>query len=88
MTASVINSFIDRIIVHAPQKINGQRTVQIEIFFQFIGSFAVPQIHTLPTEAEQEEEKRRAREREKNHQKYLRRKARKEKARLSEKATA
>ena len=88
LTASVINSFIDRIIVHAPQKINGQRTVQIEIFFQFIGSFAVPQIHTLPTEAEQEEEKRRAREREKNHQKYLRRKARKEKARLSEKATA
>lgn len=88
LTASVINSFIDRIIVHAPQKINGQRTVQIEIIFQFIGSFAVPQIQTLPTEAEQEEEKRRAREREKNHQKYLRRKARKGKARLSEKATA
>ena len=79
LTASVINSFIDRVIVHAPQKVNGQRSVRIEIFFRFIGSFAVPMARTQPTAEELEDEARCAKEREKNHQKYLRRKERKKK---------
>ncbi len=79
LTASVINSFIDPVIVHAPQKVNGQRSVQIEIIFRFIGSFAVPTAEAHPTAEESEEEVRRAKEREKNHQKYLRRKERQKK---------
>ena len=79
LTASVINSFIDRVIVHAPQKVNGQRCVRIEIIFRFIGSFAVPTAESQPTAEELEEEARRAKESEKNHQKYLRRKERKKK---------
>jgi len=79
LTASVINSFIDRVIVHSPQKVNGQRRVQIEVIFRFIGSFAVPTAESQPTAKELEEEARRAKEREKNHQKYLRRKERKKK---------
>ena len=77
LTASVINSFIDRVFVHAPKKVNSQRHVQIDVIFRFIGSFAVPQAQ--PTEAELQEEARRAMERERNHQKYLRRKERKKK---------
>lgn len=77
LTASVINNFIDRVIVHAPQKVNGQRYVRIEVVFRFIGSFAVPQAQ--PTAEELEAEERRAKEREKNHQKYLHRKERKKK---------
>ena len=33
LTASVINSFIDRVIVHATQKVNGQRSVRIDVIF-------------------------------------------------------
>ena len=79
LTASIINSFIDRVIVHAPQKINGQRSVRIEIIFRFIGSFTVPTAESQSTAEASEEEDRRAKEREKNHQKYLRRKERKKK---------
>lgn len=88
LTPAIINSFIDKIIVHAPRKVNGQRTVPIEIIFRFIGSFTVPQLQCLPTEEERREEERRTKERERNHQKYLRRKARKEKAQMAEKASA
>ncbi len=88
LTAPVINSFIDKVIVHAPKKINGQRCMQIEIIFQFIGNFAVPQLQSIPTEDELRMEARRAKEREQNHQKYLRRKERKQEIRIAERATA
>jgi len=52
LTASVINSFIDRVIVHAPQKMNGQRYVRIEVIFRFIGSFAVPTVEAQQTAEE------------------------------------
>ena len=78
LNASIINSFIDRVIVYVPQKVNGQRCVRIEVIFRFIGSFTVPQAQ--PTAEELEAEDRRAKERERNHQKYLRRKERKKKS--------
>ena len=40
LTAPVINSFIDKVIVHAPKKINGERCMQIEIVFHSIGCTA------------------------------------------------
>ena len=79
LTASVINSFIDRVVVHAPQKVNGQRHVQIDVIFRFIGCFSVPVAPTILTEEQLQEETRRARERERNHQKYLRKKERNKK---------
>lgn len=60
--------------MHKPEKINGQRTIHIDIQFRFIGSFTVPQIETLPTAEQCREEERKAKERERNHAKYLRRK--------------
>ena len=77
LTASLLNSFIDKVIVHAPTKVNGKRSVNMEIIFRFIGGFAVPQPQS--TEAELQLEAQRAKERERNHQKYLRRKERKRK---------
>ena len=79
LTASVINSFIDRVVVHAPQKVNGQRHVQIDIVFRFIGCFTVPVAPTILTEEQLQEEAKRSRERERNHQKYLRKKERNKK---------
>lgn len=77
LTASIINSFIDKVIVHAPEKANGQRCVQMDIYFRFIGCFSVPNMQKEPTEEELQSEARRAKERERNHRKYLRRKERK-----------
>ena len=98
LSAAVINSFIDKVIVYAPQKLNGQRSVQIEIVFRFIGNFVVPNMVPVRCGEEQEREKqeemRRVKQQEKNHQKYLRRKERMnkeplpEKELFSEKATA
>lgn len=76
LTASVINSFIERVVVHAPKKKNGQRHVQIDVIFRFIGCFTVPVTPTILTEEQLQEEARRAKERERNHLKYLQRKER------------
>ena len=74
ITPAMINAFIDRIEVSAPKKVNGERTVQIEIHFRFIGQFSISQIPTEMTAEELEEEQRRAKQREKNHASYLHRK--------------
>ncbi len=79
LTASVINSFIDRVVVHAPKKVNGQRHVQIDVIFRFIGCFSVPVAPTIMTEEQLQEEARRAKERKRNHKKYLRKKERNKK---------
>lgn len=79
LTASVINSFIDRVVVHAPKKVNGQRHVQIDVIFHFIGCFTVPVAPTIMTEEQLQEEARRAKERKRNHKKYLRKKERNKK---------
>ena len=43
LTAPMLNELVDKIIVHAPVKVNGKRHMQVDVIFRFIGSFAVPQ---------------------------------------------
>ena len=88
LTAPVINSFIDRVIIHAPKKINSQRCMQVEIIFHFIGNFTVPQFQAMPTEEELRMEAKHVQEREQNHRKYLRRKEQKKQTLIAERATA
>lgn len=49
LTTPMINEFIDKIIVHAPDKSSGERVQEIEIYLNFIGKFDVP-ISELPPE--------------------------------------
>lgn len=77
LTPEMINAFVDRIIVHKPQKINGQRSVRMDIVYRFIGGFTVPDIDLLPTAEQQQAEERKTKERERNHANYLRRKEKK-----------
>ena len=42
LTTPMIYEFVDKILVHAPQKINGERHIRVEIILRFIGSFQVP----------------------------------------------
>ena len=48
LTASVINSFIDRAIVHAPQKVNGQRSVRKSSFGSSAALLYQQQSHSQP----------------------------------------
>ena len=43
LTAPMLNELIEKIVVHAPEKQNGKRHMQVDVVFRFIGSFAVPQ---------------------------------------------
>ena len=43
LTAPMLNELVDKIIVHAPVKVNGKRHMQVDVIFRFIGSFAVLQ---------------------------------------------
>ena len=75
LTTPIINEFVDKILVHAPMKDEyGDRVMEVEIIFNFIGKFDIPDEEPTPEELEAEAELRKKRE--KNRQKYYRRKAR------------
>ena len=48
LTTPMIYEFIDKIIVHAPVKENGERSQEVEIYLKFIGKFAPPQAEAAP----------------------------------------
>jgi len=53
LTTPMINEFIEKIIVHAPDKSSGTRTQEVEIYLNFIGNIEVPQPEPTPEEIEQ-----------------------------------
>ena len=42
LTTPMINEFVDRILVHAPDKSSGERVQEVEIFLKFIGKVELP----------------------------------------------
>ena len=42
LTAPMINEFVEKIVVHAPDRSTGERIQEIEIYLKFIGKFDVP----------------------------------------------
>ena len=73
LTTLMINEFIEKIIVHAPEKVDGDRTQQVDIYLKFIGRFNLPAPELTP-----EEEKRQAslhRHRVKSRERYQKIKA-------------
>ena len=66
LTTPMINEFIDKIIVHAPEKIDGDRVQEVEIYLKFIGRFDLPAPELTEEEIKRQEflKKERARSRE------------------------
>ena len=50
LTTPMIYEFIDKILVHAPDRSTGDRTQEVDIYLKFIGKFDVP----LPEPTEEE----------------------------------
>ena len=77
LTLTMLNEFIDRIIVHErSRKYSKMTTQEVEIIFNFIGGFVPPDLEKKePTQEELEEEQRREKIRKRSHENYMRRKA-------------
>jgi len=50
LTTPMINEFIAKILVHEADRSSGERVQEVEIFFNFIGKFEVPQPKLTPEE--------------------------------------
>lgn len=75
LTTPMIYEFIDKIIVHAPVKENGERTQEVEIYLKFIGRFDPPQEEPTPEELAAQEKLRKRREQcRENQRRYRERK--------------
>ena len=56
LTTPMINEFIDKILVHAPEKIDGDRVQEVEIYLKFIGRFDLPEPELTLEEAKRQEQ--------------------------------
>ena len=61
LTTPMINEFIDKIIVHAPERIDGDRVQEVEIYLNFIGKCELPEKKLTAEEVKREEQLRRHR---------------------------
>ena len=50
LTAPMLNEFIEKIVVHAPIWNEGERTQEVEFYFNFIGKFDIPAPELTPEE--------------------------------------
>ena len=62
LTVPMINEFIDKIVVYAPDKSSGERVQEVEIYLNFIGNFEMPMPEPTPEELEEMEKARIKRE--------------------------
>ena len=49
-SASLLNEFVEKIIVHEATKVNGVREQEVEIYLNFIGKFDLPEQEEQPEE--------------------------------------
>jgi len=79
-SATLLNEFIEKVIVHEAVKIDGVRTMQVDIHLNYIGKFEVPNIEVLEAKSPTPKgtkklrrdmtEEERTRERERDKQRY------------------
>ena len=76
LTISMLNEFIDKILVHERDRKGSRQTTQeIEIYFNFVGKFVPPSFGVVELTPEEQEELRKIEERkDRLHRNYLRRK--------------
>jgi len=63
LTPAIIAEFIDKIVVHEPDKSTGERTQKVDIFLNFIGKVEVPEPELTPQQIVDAETARKKRER-------------------------
>lgn len=61
LTTVMINEFIEKIVVHVPEKVDGDRIQEVEIYLNFIGRFELPPPELTPEEIKRQKMLRRQR---------------------------
>ena len=77
LTNTMLNEFVEKILVHERARKGSQDTTQeIEIYFNFLGRYIPPSLQPVPLTPEEQEELQKKEERkDRLHQNYLKRKA-------------
>ena len=57
LTTPMLNEFVDKILVHAPQRVGRDRVQDVEIYLNFIGKFDAPVEDREPTAEELEQQR-------------------------------
>ncbi|MCD7880704.1 MAG: recombinase family protein [Clostridiales bacterium] len=87
LTTPMIYEFVDKVLVHKPEKIDGERVQEAEIYLKYIGKVDIPAPELTPEELEEEEKAKRRRKQLRDY--YHRKKARQQtQAAASEQAAA
>ena len=73
LTTPMINEFIEKVVVHAPDRSDGDRVQEVDIYLKFIGKFDLPAPEL--TEEELKEQERLRKERIRSRERYRRLKA-------------
>ncbi len=74
LTPVIINEFVDKVLVHKAEKIDGERVVEIEVYLNFIGKVNLPTVELSEEEQAELTEKKRIRERNAMYQRKRREK--------------
>ena len=82
LTTPMLNEFVDKILVHEAEKIDGERQQAIEIYLKFIGRIEIPE--PVLSEEEQQEQERLQKQRAKGREKARRYRERQKQKKLAE----
>ncbi|MBQ6904184.1 MAG: DUF4368 domain-containing protein [Lachnospiraceae bacterium] len=88
LTPAMINEFIDKVIVHKAERIDGERVMEIEVYLNFIGKVVLPAQEMTPEEIEAHKKKVARKEYLRNYQREYRKKIRAEEKVKTEKERA
>jgi hypothetical protein len=88
LTTPMLLEFVDKVLVHAPEKIDGERTQEVEIFLKFIGKFDIPTPELTPEELAEEERRRKHRAANRAYAKKCRERKKAERLALAAQSTA
>ena len=74
LTTPMILEFVDKIVVHAPDRSSGERMQEVDIYLKFIGKFDVPIPEPTPEELAEQERLRKKREKQREYSRRSREK--------------
>ena len=80
LTPAMLNEFVDKVIVYAPDRSTGERVQRVDIYLNYISHFDVPEKYDGLTDTEREEQ-RAAEEKRLQERKYFRERSRQRRAR-------
>ena len=78
LTTPMLLEFVDKILVHAPEKVDGERVQEVDIFLRFIGKVDIPTPEPTPEELAEQEKKRLLRKKAREYRHHYREKKRAE----------